>query len=232
MCGRFAQVIKHDQLKKLQDELKLKEISEQIELNYNVAPTQTVSAAVAKGDVRYMGFFRWGLIPSWMREVPTSALINVRSDTILDKPSFKASFLRRRCLIPANGFYEWRKGDKQPFFIHAEGDGLIYMAGIFDAWTSPEGSFIPSLGIITVDADDVMQSIHSRMPLILPSSMWDAWLEPSNQNAEMLKTLLNPNSELKLTYHPVSKYVNSISNNSETCMQIVEPQAVQSDIFS
>ncbi|MDD4310758.1 MAG: SOS response-associated peptidase, partial [Candidatus Cloacimonetes bacterium] len=167
MCGRFAQVIVHKQLKKLQDELNLKESSEQIELNYNVAPTNTVSAVVEQGSVRYAGFFRWGLIPSWMKEIPASALINVRSESILEKPSFKASFIRRRCLVPANGYYEWRSTDKQPFFICDGSGDLIYLAAIYDAWYGADGSYIPSLGIITTAAAKELESIHHRMPLLI-----------------------------------------------------------------
>lgn len=122
----FCQVIKYQDLKKMKDELKIKESQDQLELNYNVAPTNTV-AVVAKDDFRYLGFFRWGFIPSWSKNLPEQALINVRSETILEEPSFKASFLRRRCLIPANGFYEWRKTDKQPFY-KAKGDNLLYLA--------------------------------------------------------------------------------------------------------
>jgi putative SOS response-associated peptidase YedK len=120
MCGRFAQVVKHDQLKKLLDELKIANRDEQIAINFNVAPTQPIAAVIARGDSRLLTFFRWGLIPSWTQEISTKYLmINVRADTILSKPTFKTALIRRRCLIPATGFYEWRQTDKQPFFITA-----------------------------------------------------------------------------------------------------------------
>ena len=213
MCGRFAQVIKYQDLKKMKDELKIKESSEQLELNYNVAPTNTVAAVVAKDDFRYLGFFRWGFIPSWSKNIPEQALINVRSETILEKPSFKASFLRRRCLIPANGFYEWRKTDKQPFFIKAKGDNLLYLAGIYDSWYGPDGSFIPSLGIITTFANDFMQSLHPRMPFLLNSSFYDLWLNPEAQDPQELQKLLQVPAELELEMFPVSKRVNKPKNN-------------------
>lgn len=224
MCGRFAQVIKHQQLKKLQDEQKLKESSEQIELNYNVAPTQTVAAIVEQGSVRYFGYFRWGLIPSWKKEVPASAMINVRSESILEKPSFKASFIRRRCLVPANGFYEWRTGDKQPFFIKAANDDLLFMAGIYDAWYGADGSYIPSLGIITTAANDLMKPLHHRMPLLFTRNNWDAWLDPQNQDLHnsgeaSLLNLLIPSAEIQLSLHPVSKRVNNVHNNDPECLQ-------------
>jgi putative SOS response-associated peptidase YedK len=116
MCGRFAQVIKYDQLQKLERELRLNRESDQLIINYNVAPTQPVVAAVSQDSGRYIGTFRWGLIPSWSQELPKFDLINIRSDSLVSKPSFRKGLQYRRCLIPANGFYEWRKSDKQPFF--------------------------------------------------------------------------------------------------------------------
>jgi putative SOS response-associated peptidase YedK len=231
MCGRFAQVIKHDQLKKLQDELKLKESSEQLELNYNVAPTQTVAAALAQGNIRYLGFFRWGLIPSWMKEIPEKALINVRSESILEKPSFKVSFLRRRCLVPVTGFYEWRQSDKQPFLFQADHNDLLYLAGIYDAWYGPDGSYIPSLGIITQAADQQMSDIHSRMPLCINSELVDTWLDISLQDPKALSGLLVAASEVHLKRYPVSKYVNSIGHNDPLCLQPESPEEKQSDLF-
>jgi len=232
MCGRFAQVIKHDQLKKLQDELKLRQTSDQLELHSTVAPTQTVGAIVAKAELRYLGFFRWGLIPSWMKGIPDKALINARSESILEKPSFKASFIRRRCLIPANGFYEWRTSDKQPFFIHAVDDNLIYMAGIYDLWTGGDGSYVPSLGIITTEANSLMQPIHHRMPLLIGTERWDAWLNPENQEPKLLQSLLVNGPDIKLSYYQVGKFVNSITNNNPQCMLPAEPAVMQEDIFN
>lgn len=229
MCGRFAQVIVHTELKKLQDELKLISQSEQIVLSFNVAPTHTVSAIVAKESIRYLGFFRWGLVPSWMKEFPHHALINIRSESITVKPSFKVSLMRRRCIVPANGFYEWRKSDKQPFFIHADDGGLLYMAGIYDTWESPDGSYIPSLGIITTPANSTVGEIHDRMPLLLSSNTRNTWLNPSIQDIFALSPLLSPDPEVQLRMYPVSKKVNSIHNNDAECMQ--ELPAQQADIF-
>ncbi len=232
MCGRFAQVIKHEQLKTLTDELKLKESSEQLELNYNVAPSQTVAAVVAQASVRYLGFFRWGLIPSWMKAIPEKALINVRSESIMEKPSFKASFIRRRCLIPVNGFYEWRQSDKQPFFFFSKANDLLYLAGIYDAWSSADGSYIPSLGIITTAANAQMQDIHSRMPLCIGLDAADAWLDPALQDPKTLQPLLLPSAQFTLERYPVSRYVNSPLNNDPGCLQaeIAEPE--QTELFT
>lgn len=224
MCGRFAQVIKHDELQKLSKELKMQETSEQIELSYNVAPTHTVMAIVAKGELRYPGFFRWGLIPSWMQEMPKTAMFNVRSETIHEKPSFKASFIRRRAIVPVNGFYEWRVKDKQPFFIYHKSEELLYLSAIYDAWEAPDGSFIPSLSIITKAADSFMQNLHHRMPVILSSEQANTFLDPKLQDLPRLNQILIDSAPVDLTAHPVSRDVNKVSNNY--------PQLIDSDIFA
>ncbi|MGC9361739.1 MAG: SOS response-associated peptidase [Candidatus Syntrophosphaera sp.] len=224
MCGRFAQVIKYDRLQKLEKELLLNKKSEQIELNYNVAPTQTVAAVLSQDAGRYVGFFRWGLIPSWSRELPKFNLINARAETITEKPSFRKGLQRQRCLVPANGFYEWRKGDKQPFFIHAAHDDLIYLAAIYDSWHGPDGSYIPSLAIITTDANPQMQKLHHRMPVLLFGSDRLAWLEHTQTDPLDFVPLLKPADEGSIAMHPVSKFVNKVGNNSEECVKPLPDQ--------
>jgi putative SOS response-associated peptidase YedK len=224
MCGRFAQVIKYDRLQKLEKELLLNRKSEQIELNYNVAPTQTVAAVLSQDAGRYVGFFRWGLIPSWSRELPKFNLINARAETITEKPSFRKGLQRRRCLVPANGFYEWRKGDKQPFFIHAAEDDLVYLAGIYDSWHGPDGSYIPSLAIITTDANSKIQKLHHRMPVLLFGSDRLAWLDHSQTDPLDLVPLLKPAGEERIFMHPVSRFVNKVGNNSEECVRPLSDQ--------
>ncbi len=219
MCGRFAQVIKYDRLQKLEKELRLTNAAEQEELNFNVAPTQTVAAIVSQDAGRYPGHFRWGLVPSWSKEMPAFALINVRAETITEKPSFRSGLQRRRCLIPANGFYEWRQSDKQPYFIHAANDDLLYLAGIYDAWYAAGGSYVPSLGIITTDANESMRRLHHRMPVLLFGDDRLAWLEHSNIDALDFVPLLQPSVNEAISMYPVSRFVNKVGNNSEECWQ-------------
>lgn len=219
MCGRFAQVVKYDRLQKLEKELRLTRISEQIEMNFNVAPTQKVSAIVSQDAGRYPGSFRWGLIPSWSKELPAFNMINVRSETITEKPTFRSGLQRRRCLIPANGFYEWRQGDKQPFFIHPSEGDLLFMAGIYDAWAGPDGSYVPSLAIITTSANDLMSPIHQRMPVILDGDDRLLWLDHSQTDALDFVPLLQPAPEGVLELYPVSRFVNKVGNNSEECLR-------------
>jgi putative SOS response-associated peptidase YedK len=240
MCGRFAQVVKHNQLKKLIDELNIRNNEEQIEINYNVAPTQAIAAVMYKREERFLTFFRWGLIPSWSKEPSTQySMINVRAETILEKKTFKNALLRRRCIIPVSGFYEWRKPDKQPFYIHAKAgsvgfqscakDGsaalesssteydLLYFAGITEYWTGADGSFIQSAAIITTDANDTMKPIHDRMPVILPPDTWESWLTDSFQDPKSLQSFLVPCANDILSAYPVSRLVNTVNFNSEDC---------------
>lgn len=218
MCGRFAQVIKYDQLQKFEKELRLTQAAEQIQVNFNVAPTQTVSAVVSQDAGRYIGSFRWGLIPSWSKEVPAFAMINVRAETITEKPTFRSGLQRRRCLVPVTGFYEWRQSDKQPYFIHASDGGLLFLAGIYDAWYAADGSYIPSLGIITTDANGAMKELHHRMPVLISRDDRLTWLEHTQMDALDFVPLLRPSPDELINMYPVSKLVNKVGNNSEECL--------------
>lgn len=219
MCGRFAQVLKYDQLQKLERELRLNRESDQLIINYNVAPTQPVVAAVSQDIGRYIGTFRWGLIPFWSQELPKFDLINIRSDSLVSKPSFRKGLQYRRCLIPANGFYEWRKSDKQPFFVHSSRDDLIYMAGIYDVWQSPEGSYVPSLAIITTDANKAMHPIHHRMPILLFEDDRLLWLDHTIKDINRLIHFLQAPPDDAISMYAVSRFVNNPQNNSEECIR-------------
>lgn len=208
MCGRFAQVITHQQLQKLERELHLKEVSQQIEANFNVAPTQTVAAILSQDAGAYIGYFRWGLIPSWARELPSNALINARVETIHQKPSFRGGLQRRRCLIPVTGFYEWRKSDKQPFFFRADGEDPLLLGAIYDAWYGDDGSYVPSTAIITKEADATLESYHHRMPLIFGWEDAKAWLNHAQQEVPIMQELISRLSAPTLNIYPVSKKIN------------------------
>lgn len=227
MCGRFAQVIKHDQLQKLERELRLSNLNEQLEANFNLAPSQTVGAFVSQDSGRYLGFFRWGLIPSWSREMPKFELINARSESLTDKASFRGGLQRRRCLIPATGFYEWRKSDRQPFFIQAVSGDPLLMAGICDAWYGPDGSYLPSLAIITMDANSAMQDIHHRMPVLFDNEQALSWLDHKVQDPIAMLQLITQASNLELEIFPVSKLVNSAKASGPQCLQSIH--ATQQD---
>jgi len=218
MCGRFAQVIKHEQLKKLLDELDIANRDEQIEINYNVAPTQVVSAFIATKEARLLSRFRWGLIPSWSRDVPKYQMINVRADTILEKKTFKAGLQYRRCLIPVSGFYEWRKSDKQPFFITSSTGEPLLLAGICEYWNGCDGSFVQSCAVLTTEPNDKTKEIHDRMPVILGGQTAQTWMTHGFTDAVSLQFLLQPCDIDLLSMYPVSRYVNSVNHNDPNCL--------------
>lgn len=219
MCGRFAQVIKRDKLAKLERELKLGHKIPELVENYNVAPTHTVGAFVEQAQGRYLGFFRWGLIPSWMRELPQSAIINARRESLAEKPSFRGALVRRRCVIPALGFYEFEKGSKQPYFIHYADDSPMLMAGIYDAWSGADGSFVPSLAIITMDANLQMSSLHHRMPVLLDPEAANIWLDSKIEDTSRMQLLIQNSGQMPLNIYKVDRYVNSVRNTGPKCVE-------------
>lgn len=213
MCGRFAQVIEDKEIRALKRELDAEIGNIQTEISFNVAPTNTVMAIVSQKGRRYDGYFRWGLVPSWMKEIPKSPMINVRAETIAEKPSFKASFRRRRGILPINGFFEWRAPEKTPFYIYpAEGE-LLYVAVIYDVWEDDQGSYLPSLGLITTEANSQMKEIHHRMPALLLPGDFGLWLDEKNEDPQLILPLLKPAKGGLLSMHEVSREVNKVANN-------------------
>ena len=180
---------------------------------YNCAPTQNL-AVITADEPRQLRFFRWGLIPHWAKDEKIgNKMINARAEGIEDKPSYKYAFKQRRCLVPADGFYEWKnKNGKTPFRITLKNNFPFAMAGIWEAWKNPENKIIYSFSIITTTANELMQSIHDRMPVILSPESEEIWLR-SNNPLEIRK-LLKPFDAEKMQAYEVSKLVNSPSNES------------------
>jgi putative SOS response-associated peptidase YedK len=190
--------------------------------NYNVAPTQHVAAVLAESGGRRLEMLRWGLIPPWADDPQIgSRMINARSETAPEKPSFRRAFRERRCLIPADGFYEWKRtnGSKQPYYIHMEGGRPFAFAGLWESWNK-EGE-IRSCTILTTGANSLVGDIHNRMPVIVAPDAYDVWLDPDAEGDE-LRGLLAPYPEDEMEAYPVSRFVNSPSNNDERC---IEPAA-------
>ena len=182
---------------------------------YNVAPTQQVLTVVG-GDTRRAGFMRWGLIPSWSKDGPSSRpLINARAETVAEKPSFRGSLRRRRCLVLADGFYEWQKvgSDKRPMRIAMRSGVPFAFAGLWSMWRSPEGDSISSCAIITTEANDLLRPVHHRMPVILPEETEDLWLDTDLDDSVTLLQLLEPYPDDALETYEVSGLVNSSSND-------------------
>lgn len=219
MCGRFVSTTAPQQLADYfsVDELAATEARE----NYNVAPTQQVPV-VTEDDRhhRVLDTYHWGLIPSWAKDPKIgNRMINARAETVAEKPAYRKAFVARRCIIPADGFYEWKKGKdgktKQPYFIHPTREPVFAFAGLWERWKHPEsGEWLRSCAIVTGDANSVVAPIHDRMPVVLPREHWDAWLDPENDDVDALKKLLVPAPDAGVATYPVSTRVNSPRNNS------------------
>ncbi len=219
MCGRFAQIFKYDQLKKLLDEYDIQNRDEQIPIHFNIAPTNVIPSFISTTKGNVLTYFQWGLIPSWSKTAETQyKMINVRAESVLEKPTFKSAITRRRCIIPASGFYEWQKPSKQPYFIHPTERGHFAFAGIWDRWLGADGSEIQTLAIITCAANETMKPIHERMPVILTPDTEKAWLSYWNQDPVLLSKLLLPLANREMEAYPVSTFVSNVRNEGEECV--------------
>ena len=193
---------------------------------YNIAPTQDVVAIRHADDGRELTMLRWGLIPGWAKDPAIGArMINARAETVAEKPSFRAAFRQRRCLIAADGFYEWRttaeapKAPKQPYYIRLESDAPFAIAGLWERWRDPAGATIESCTLITTEANAVLAPIHHRMPVILAPADYDAWLEPRPASAAALHDLLRPYPGAAMTAIPIGRHVNNVRNDDPACIE-------------
>jgi len=192
---------------------------------YNIAPSQSIAAVRVKTGTkdknRELAMLRWGLIPSWAKEPAIgNTLINARGESIATKPAFRSAFKSRRCLILADGFYEWQKkeGAKQPFYIQVGGGQPFAFAGLWEHWEDPQGEMVESAAIVTTDANDTMRPIHNRMPVILAPKDYDIWLDLTIKDAKLLEPLLRPYPSDAMIATPVSTYVNNPRHNDERCV--------------
>ena len=235
MCGRFASTSTTDQLAAyFGAEAPADADEEQDRGDYNVAPTRDVPVVRVREGERHLDHLRWGLVPRWAKDLRIgSKMINARGETVATKNSFRSAFSRRRCIVAADGFYEWqrlpspdaelpKKPLKQPMFIQrADGDPLAF-AGLYESWVDAEGlREIHTCTIITTSANEMMANIHDRMPVMLAPSNWDDWLDPENQNTEELQRLLVPAPDALLAAHPVSDSVNNVKNNDPSLIERV-----------
>jgi putative SOS response-associated peptidase YedK len=215
MCGRFALYSSFSAIKEYADVLN--EIGE-LEQNYNAAPGQIIPIIMIEEKKIILESVKWGLVPFWSNNPKIgSRMINARAETIAEKPSFKAAFRYRRCLIPANGFFEWRRSDKQPFYITLKERELFTFAGIWEEWYHADGTSMRTCSIITTEPNEVMQNIHNRMPVILTPKNEQKWLTQNNQ--KKLLNLLKPFNSNEMQMHPVSKAVNSYKNNDSQLLK-------------
>jgi putative SOS response-associated peptidase YedK len=221
MCGRYTLVTPRE---RLAEEFGFNGSSVELASNYNVAPTQGVAAVLEEEGKRRLEVLRWGLIPPWADDPQIgSRMINARSETAPEKPSFRRAFRERRCLIPADGFYEWQRtnGAKQPFYIHMEDGRPFAFAGLWESWGKGGEGEVRTCTILTTEANAVVGEIHERMPVIVAPDAYDVWLDPASERDE-LTGLLAPYPEDEMEAYPVSRFVNSPSNNDPRC---IEPAA-------
>jgi len=247
MCGRFVTASSPALLAE-RFEVDDVAIANDREPDYNVAPRAQVMVVRQRDDRRVLSELRWGLVPSWAKDTSVGdRMINARAEGLATKPAYKRSFAKKRCLIPADGFYEWRvvappttpKGrpKKQPMFVHRRDGEPFAFAGLWDVWKVPEGVVLEGVGpdgwlrscsIVTTRANDVLLPIHDRMPLLLPESAWAEWLDPGNEDVDALAGLLVPAPDDEIELWPVSTAVNKADNNGPELVRPVEAMPADS----
>ena len=203
---------------------------------YNIAPTQPVPVIRQhpKHPVRKLTLMRWGLIPSWAKDASGAAMmINARSETATTKPAFRDALKLRRCLLPADGFYEWQRREKakQPFCFEVKDGDLFAFAGLWDRWKDASGTWIETCSILTTTANAVTSLVHDRMPVILDSESYDLWLDPGMKNGNVVSDLLQPYIAGSMRCYPVSTRINHVANDDEECSRPVEPLPTQDRLF-
>ena len=220
MCGRYTLSTPADLLSDLFE----LETAVTVSPRFNIAPTQEVPVVRRDPDSggRRLDLLKWGLVPFWAKEPSIgNRMINARSETVAEKPAYRASFRKRRCLVIADGFYEWQAtdGPKQPYFFHRIDGHPFAMAGLWDRWEKEPPSSLESFTILTTEANEVVAPIHNRMPVLLEETAFDSWLDPDFQDSESLARLLIPAPAAILQATPVSTYVNNPANEGPQCVE-------------
>ncbi len=223
MCGRFVGFRSLDELKGF---FPIDKAACEAIANYNVTPSQEILAIAKYEGENWLVKFHWGLVPFWAKDISIgNKMINARSESIAEKPSFRSAFKKRRCLILADGFYEWKgeKGRKQPMFITLPDQKPFAFAGLWETWNKDDqDSIYKSCTIITTQASESIRDIHHRMPVILKPPAYESWLDPGNQNVVELGKILKNDIITELVSYPVSKHVNSTRNNDPSCIEPIE----------
>ncbi len=232
MCGRFVQVSSPDLLV---ERFGVDDVATPAQPSYNVAPRATVYGVrdrVKDDDRRrYLSGLRWGLVPSWAKDPKAGdRMINARAESLADKPAYQRAFQRHRCLVPAEGFYEWQRrgGRKQPMFIHRRDGEPMAFAGLWAAWRDakdPDADWLRTCAIVTTNANDSLAPLHDRMPVVLEARDWDRWLDPAVDDVVGLRQLLVAASNDLLVAYPVGTAVNSADNDGPELVEQVELEA-------
>lgn len=251
MCGRYASSRRPEDLVE-EFEIDKVEVAEPLPPDYNVAPTKQVYAVVQRPadprdeqgrSERQLRSVKWGLVPFWAKDPSVgNKMINARMETVHEKPAYRRPFASRRCLLPADGYFEWYateqrtkagKPVKQPFFIHPADGGALAMAGLYEIWRDPTRDeddpqrFLWSCTVITTSAEDSVGHIHDRMPLMVERDRWASWLDPAVDDPDTLKQLLVPAAQGRLDAYPVSTAVNSVRNNGPELLDALAADPAQ-----
>lgn len=213
MCGRFVLTATEDEICEV---FAVDHVHQATQVSYNIAPTHNVSAVVSKAGQNHLGTMSWGLVPHWSKELGSRRPINARSETAHEKASFRMPFRKRRCLLPASGFFEWQKTPqgKVPMFIHLPEEPIFAMAGLWDRWSPPDGSPLSTCTILTTEANATIAPIHDRMPVILPREHWGLWLNNSDFHLGSLRDMLRPYPAEAFATYSVNKQVNRVATNT------------------
>jgi putative SOS response-associated peptidase YedK len=214
MCGRYTLT---KSIKTIQSHFGPMSTKLEYFPSYNIAPSQVSPIVINQNEERVLTGMKWGLVPSWAKDEKMK-LINARSETAHEKPSFKNSLKKQRCLIPADGFLEWQGKEKQPQYIHLKDQPLFAFAGLWSHWKNPEGQSLRTYTILTTSANEKLTPVHARMPVILPQEQYSTWLAPDS-NIDTVRSLLTPYPSDEFEFHPVSKEVNSPKNNHPEMLQ-------------
>lgn len=218
MCGRFS-LTKGDQ--DLEEEFGAR-VPRAYRRRYNIAPTQEVLVLLYENGERRLESMRWGLVPSWADDPKIGRrLINARAETLFEKPSFKGAARERRCLVLADGFYEWqdRNGTRIPFYVRLKSGRPFGFAGLWEAWTAPEGETMKTCAIVTTEANTLLSSIHPRMPVIVPKDLEGIWLDAKIRDGPALDRVLQPYLPEGMEAYPVSMLVNAPENDLPECVE-------------
>lgn len=221
MCGRFTL---HSRLNLLLQQFAI-EAGPELAPRYNIAPTQQVPVVRMTTSGRELVPMRWGLVPFWAKDVKIgNRMINARAETVASKPAFRNAYKSRRCLVPADGYYEWQKRgkEKQPFYIHMEDGQPFAMAGLWESWHTGKEDAVESFTIITTDANAATEPVHDRMPAILSPEEYEMWLDPEFEGKDALFALLRPYELEEIVLEPVSTHVNNPRHEDAECIRILE----------
>lgn len=235
MCGRFVITSPPAALRQMFGYLEQPNFPPR----HNIAPTQPIPVVMVENGVRHFRLMRWGLLPAWVKDPRQFALlINARAETVQEKPAFKNAIRRRRCLIPADGYYEWHDSGKRkrPYFIHRRDGSAIGLAGLAETWIGPNGEELDTVAIVTAPASADLASLHHRVPVTLAPGDFDRWLDCSDDSAEAVMELLKPPREGEFAWHEISTRVNrTVNDDAQLTLPITaeqreaeEPQARKS----